>query len=146
MGGAGFVFTGENDADIMYNSVSINLNVLEEVRKFNETFDGVNKEWTEANRPALEQPTKIFSLVLPVCIQSTTNSILIIPIAVKNQHTCRPRLRIRMGRNFSLSASTLRIIVIMAFLLGLLDITTFLVQRGPGRVEERKLQQQFVAK
>ena len=40
MGGAGFVFTGENDADIMHNSVSINLNVLEEVRKLNETFDG----------------------------------------------------------------------------------------------------------
>ena len=60
MGGAGFVFTGENDADIMHNSVSINLNVLEEVRKFNETFDGDRKEWTEANRPALEQPTKIF--------------------------------------------------------------------------------------
>ena len=37
MGGAGFVFTGENDADIMHNSVSINLNVLEEVRKLNET-------------------------------------------------------------------------------------------------------------
>ena len=42
MGGAGFVFTGENDADIMHNSVSINLNVLEEQRKWNET-KGVNK-------------------------------------------------------------------------------------------------------
>lgn len=60
MGGAGFVFTGENDADIMHNSVSINLNVLEEVRLLNETFDGVDKEWTTCNRPALEQPTKIF--------------------------------------------------------------------------------------
>jgi len=38
MGGAGFVFTGENDADIMHNSVSINLNVLEEQRKLNETL------------------------------------------------------------------------------------------------------------
>jgi nucleoside-diphosphate-sugar epimerase len=28
MGGAGYIFTGENDADIMYNSASINLNVL----------------------------------------------------------------------------------------------------------------------
>ena len=37
MGGAGFVFTGENDADIMHNSVTINLNVLEEQRKWNET-------------------------------------------------------------------------------------------------------------
>jgi nucleoside-diphosphate-sugar epimerase len=60
MGGAGFVFTGENDADIMHNSVSINLNVLEEVRKLNETFDGNVKEWTECNRPDLDQPTKIF--------------------------------------------------------------------------------------
>jgi len=38
MGGAGFVFTGENDADIMHNSCSINLNVLEEQRKFNEKY------------------------------------------------------------------------------------------------------------
>ena len=29
MGGAGFVFTGDNDADIMHNSASINLNVVE---------------------------------------------------------------------------------------------------------------------
>ena len=29
MGGAGFVFTGENDADIMHNSAMINLNVVE---------------------------------------------------------------------------------------------------------------------
>jgi len=41
MGGAGFVFTGENDADIMHNSVSINLNVLEQQRKFNDRY-GVN--------------------------------------------------------------------------------------------------------
>ena len=39
MGGAGFVFTGENDADIMHNSVSINLNVLEEQRKWNEVTE-----------------------------------------------------------------------------------------------------------
>lgn len=29
MGGAGFVFTGENDADIMHNSALINLNIVE---------------------------------------------------------------------------------------------------------------------
>ncbi len=33
MGGAGFVFTGENDAAIMHNSALINLNVLEEARQ-----------------------------------------------------------------------------------------------------------------
>jgi len=59
MGGAGFVFTGENDADIMHNSCSINLNVLEEVRKLNETFDGEPANH-ECVRPALDQPTKIF--------------------------------------------------------------------------------------
>lgn len=42
MGGAGFVFTGENDADIMHNSVQINLNVLESVREFND-FCGHNR-------------------------------------------------------------------------------------------------------
>ena len=60
MGGAGFVFTGENDAEIMHNSCSINLNVLEEQRKLNETFDGVKKDYTECNRPKLDYQTKIF--------------------------------------------------------------------------------------
>ena len=60
MGGAGFVFTGENDAEIMQNSVTINLNVLEQQRLLNETFDGEKKDWTECNRPNLDQPTKIF--------------------------------------------------------------------------------------
>ncbi|MDW7973173.1 MAG: NAD-dependent epimerase/dehydratase family protein [Thermodesulfovibrio sp.] len=35
MGGAGFVFTGENDADIMSNSASININVLNACYKRN---------------------------------------------------------------------------------------------------------------
>ena len=60
MGGAGFVFTGENDAEIMQNSVTINLNVLEQQRLLNETFDGEKKDWTECNRPKLDNPTKIF--------------------------------------------------------------------------------------
>lgn len=37
MGGAGFVFTGENDAEIMHNSATINLNVLEVQKQINET-------------------------------------------------------------------------------------------------------------
>lgn len=35
MGGAGFIFTGENDADIMSNSATINLNMLEACLKRN---------------------------------------------------------------------------------------------------------------
>ena len=60
MGGAGYIFTGEHDADIMHNSASINLNLLGAVHAFNLTFDGVDKEWTEAKRPKLDNPTKIF--------------------------------------------------------------------------------------
>ena len=41
MGGAGFIFTGDNDADIMHNSATINLNLLEEQRKWNE-YKGTN--------------------------------------------------------------------------------------------------------
>lgn len=33
MGGAGFIFTGENDADIMYNSAMINLNMMDACHK-----------------------------------------------------------------------------------------------------------------
>jgi len=43
MGGAGFVFTGENDADIMHNSCSINLNVLDEQREFNKSVGNRTK-------------------------------------------------------------------------------------------------------
>ena len=33
MGGAGYIFTGENDANVMHNSALINLNIVEECRK-----------------------------------------------------------------------------------------------------------------
>jgi GDP-D-mannose 3',5'-epimerase len=33
MGGAGYIFTGDNDAHLMHNSASINLNVLDAIRK-----------------------------------------------------------------------------------------------------------------
>jgi len=33
MGGAGYIFTSEHDADVMHNSATINLNILDECRK-----------------------------------------------------------------------------------------------------------------
>ena len=42
MGGAGFIFTGDNDANIMYNSASINLNILKTLVNINEKLK-VNK-------------------------------------------------------------------------------------------------------
>ncbi len=35
MGGAGYIFTGENDAEVMHNSAQINLNILEACRRRN---------------------------------------------------------------------------------------------------------------
>ena len=79
MGGAGFVFTGENDADIMHNSVSINLNVLEEVRKLNETFDGSIKSGLKQIVLLWNNLPRSSTLDLLACIQSTINLILTIP-------------------------------------------------------------------
>ena len=33
MGGAGYIFTGEHDADVMHNSATINLNMLDQAKK-----------------------------------------------------------------------------------------------------------------
>lgn len=39
MGGAGYIFTGEHDADVMNNSAMINLNVLSSLKNLNELID-----------------------------------------------------------------------------------------------------------
>ena len=41
MGGAGYIFTGENDADITHNSASINLNLLDQQLQWNQ-YKGTN--------------------------------------------------------------------------------------------------------
>ena len=41
MGGAGYIFTGNNDADIMHNSALINLNILDNLK-----FDLINIEFS----------------------------------------------------------------------------------------------------
>ncbi len=45
MGGAGYIFTGDNDANVMHNSALINLNVVHECTKKKEVrlpvYDGV---------------------------------------------------------------------------------------------------------
>ena len=56
MGGAGFVFSGENDAEIMHNSASVNLNILESLKKLQERYgDGWNQIPVE-----MQRETKIF--------------------------------------------------------------------------------------
>lgn len=59
MGGAGYIFTGENDANVMQNSASINLNVLKAVIDLN---NHVTSDWYRNARihPYTYRDTKIF--------------------------------------------------------------------------------------
>ena len=50
MGGAGYIFTGDNDANVMHNSATINLNILDSIPKFNEDLEG---ELPEDHQPDL---------------------------------------------------------------------------------------------
>ena len=127
MGGAGFVFTGDNDADIMHNSVTINLNVLEEQRKMNERIG--------------KNDTKIFYSG-SACIQNITNLIPIILTAVKNLLTQLTQTLNMGGKNFFRKDFILPTIGIMVYLLGYLVIIISLAPKEPGRgVEKRRLQQ-----
>ena len=53
MGGAGYIFTGENDAHVMHNSATINLHVLEETRLLNERLDKYEPEHHPKKQPKI---------------------------------------------------------------------------------------------
>ncbi|OOZ40950.1 NAD-dependent dehydratase [Solemya pervernicosa gill symbiont] len=68
MGGAGFVFIGDNDADIMHNSAMINLNVLEACRKRNNKhifYSSSACVYPEFNQETANDPTTEESTVYP---------------------------------------------------------------------------------
>lgn len=92
MGGAGFVFTGNNDAEIMHNSATINLNTLDIIQK-NYPRGGVLKYFTQAVR---------------ACIPSTINWIHRIQIAKKAVHTLLIPTVNTGGKNCSPRGFTLR--------------------------------------
>ena len=71
MGGAGFIFTGENDADIMHNSATINLNLLDAIVK---------------TRKKIEQLQRYFIHLLRVPIHHTFKRMLIILEQKKRMH------------------------------------------------------------
>jgi nucleoside-diphosphate-sugar epimerase len=63
MGGAGYIFTGEHDADVMHNSATINLNVLDAIRD--------QHAYTEENCPP-GRGTYIKTLKLPKVFYSSS--------------------------------------------------------------------------
>lgn len=73
MGGAGFVFTGENDADIMHNSALINLNMLEACWKRNIKrifYSGSACMYPEHNQLDPDNPMTEESSAYPACPDS----------------------------------------------------------------------------
>lgn len=84
MGGAGFVFTGENDADIMHNSALINLNMLELSNK--------------------NKVKKIFILLQPAYTPNIISATQIIRIVPKTAHILLIRTANMAGKNYSASA------------------------------------------
>ena len=145
MGGAGFIFTGENDADSIQNSATINLNFLEEQRKLNETFGDI-KEWTECNRAKLDWQTKIFYSSSACMYPEYNQLVLTTLIAVKNPLTLLHLIPNTDGRNFLVRGYISLIIVIIISLLGLLVTTTSSDQKEHGMEEEKSLQLPSVEK
>ena len=132
MGGAGFVFTGENDADIMHNSATINLNVLELQRKMNED-KGVNA-------------TKIFYSG-SACMYPEHNQLdPDIPFCLDYSEYPEAPFSDYGWRNCSQSGCFSLILVIMGSLFGLLGIIISLDQRELGKEVEKKHLQQSVEK
>ena len=88
MGGAGYIFTGEHDADVMHNSASINLNVLHAAYTHGRTGGS-------------------FTHLQPACTRSIISSILTIRIAPKTRRIRRHPTANMDGKSFSANASIL---------------------------------------
>ena len=131
MGGAGYIFAGEHDAEVMQNSASINLNVLrvaEEMGRGSEKYPKIFYSSSACMYPEHNQldPDN------PDCREESAYP----PTPTPNT----------VGKNSSVSGCISLIIGIMAFLLGLLATTISSDQKEPGKVEERKHQLQSAVK
>ncbi len=71
MGGAGFVFTGENDADIMHNSASINLNILESLRQSKELSGRSNTKIFYSSSACMYPAYNQIDPSNPICIEDS---------------------------------------------------------------------------
>ncbi len=65
MGGAGYIFTGEHDADVMHNSVTINLNIL------NAAHAGNNKRIFYSSSACIYPEYNQLNADNPTCAEST---------------------------------------------------------------------------
>ena len=127
MGGAGYIFTQEHDADIMHSSATINLNLLDSLVKTKGMGRKVPKIFYSSSACAY-----------PSDIQEDVNN----PgLREEDAYPANPdsdygweklfseRLYLAYARNYGILMS------------GLLVIITFMDQKEPGTVERRKLPQ-----
>ena len=127
MGGAGFVFSGENDTDIMHNSALINLNVVEKsikakVKKI--FYSSSACMYPERNQLDPENPN---------CTEDSTY-----PAEPDSEYGWEKlfseRFYLAANRNYGLDVRIHGFHII------------FLVRKVHGMMEERKLRQHFVEK
>jgi GDP-D-mannose 3',5'-epimerase len=101
MGGAGYIFTGENDADIMHNSATINLNVLDALYKRN--IDRVFYSSSACMYPAYNQEDPDN----PICSEESAY-----PAAPDSEYGWEKlfseRLYLTYGRNYGIKARVAR--------------------------------------
>ena len=122
MGGAGYIFTGENDAAIMQNSALINLNILNACKRRNAKIFFIHHQ-------------RAF-------IQWKTRKILIIQFA-KSRQPIRPILTLIMdGKNYSVNGYILRTQKMRGSGFALAAIIIFLGQKAFGKAGVKRLLRQ----
>lgn len=132
MGGAGYIFTGDNDSQIMENSALINLNLLRAQSRLNEKYS-VNK-------------TKIF-YSSSACMYPEHKQLDVNNPGLRESDAYPANPDSEYGWEKLLVKEYLwHLQRIMIFQLQLLDTTTSMVQRELGLVEKKRLQPLSVEK
>ncbi len=125
MGGAGYIFTGENDADVMTNSALINLNILESVH--------------------LKQILKeSFTLQVPVSILNIINLIQIIQSVAKILPIPQLQTQSMDGRSYLVRECMPHMLEIKEWKLEWQDIIIFMGLRVLGMMVKKKPLQHYV--
>ena len=124
MGGAGYIFTGEHDADVMNNSATINLNILRNVKDYKPKIFFSSSACMYPEHNQLDPNT-------PDCREDTA-------------YPANPDSEYGWEKLFS--ERLYLIIVTIMFLFALPDIIISSVPKERGQEEERKLLQQYVGK
>ena len=126
MGGAGYIFTGENDSDVMHNSGLINLNVVKECVK--------------------KDVKKYFILHQLVYTQLIIKKTQTIQNVKKTQLIQLYQIVSMVGRNYLVKDYIKPLREIMGLILESLDFITYSDLRVLGLVERKKHQLQCVEK